>query len=203
MRMNKTKITKLAIILLIATLTFWALAFTAYQYSWASKYASNHLKIAEQATDPTTALQELNRAKEILQLFPKEGNSDPIATDPKCDLHLAWKSLDEIIAYAETVPSLKDPYEIEHAMYELRDRITGYLDQRFPAFEASVFWKGQIFGVLSIVTYAIGIIFSFALLSPSIEKKSRISKVALLLYIVVAIGGIILVSVPVLYTGLR
>jgi len=179
---------------------------SSYQPYWRNQYIKAHISLAMKATDPETALIELNRIREMLEAYPKTGNTDPIYRSPEADLSLAWQSLNEIIRYAETLPPLTSPFDIEHGMAELRVRIENYRDQRWIAYSNILFWQKRAW-----LSYALAaplyIVFWISIWITSVIKDYDDSAIpayveALIMFIFLMIV-IMIDAVPFWYIGLR
>lgn len=198
------RIVVVPLLLLILAAAFHAVSWgVRYEY-WLNEYAKTHLKIAANASDPATALRELERARDLLSHYPKTGNTDPIMQGPETDLAMAWEAINGIIEYARSIPQLRDPFQIEHAMRELRSRVSGFLDRRFKAYESYVFYRGWVWNMLSIAFWIIGFIATYVALDNVWRDEEEMALGLLLLaYIAFAVVAVILAIIPVGYTGPR
>jgi len=111
-----------------------------YQYEWRQRFAGAHLDIAQASSDATTQYQELSRAIEILQTFPKEGNWDFFnKLNPKTNIANAWKALQEAQAYAEESANLeKSSAAYNIAIYNTQEKIQYFESEYMGAFSVYI-----------------------------------------------------------------
>lgn len=204
-----------AILFLVFSAILTSYGFTVYSKLWQMKYAKWHMNNAITATTPESIVEELDRTRLLLQVFPKVGNTDPIAHSPRNDLATAWRTLDEIIYYAETLENATGD-EYRQGMDDTRARIAAYLDSdegRWTAFAGWIFWNGQGHWVLGCLCSFLAFLFSIpgSFIQETVEYtgrpayKLRTKKrfAAFLLFWIGLTVLLILVNVfPIGYTGL-
>jgi len=194
----------ISVIFLLLTVVAWGLSFSAYNPTWQLKYAEQHLNIAKDATDSVTALYELQRAREILSSFPKEGNYDIFSTMPSAELSKAWEALDNTILYCESIQQLTDLYQINHAMEEMRVRLTGFMEDRWIAFTSVPCWNnGGYFSFLAILFYCLSAVLSFGWLEGYDDPCHWIAGFLWIFLIIIGITALIFDVVPIFYSGVR
>lgn len=203
----------LAVLFLVFSAVLTGYGFTVYSKLWRMKYAKWHMRNAITATTPESIVEELDRTRLLLQVFPKVGNTDPIAHSPRNNLATAWRTLDEIIYYAETLENATGD-EYRQGMDDTRARIATYLDRnegRWTAFAGWIFWNGQGYWVLGWICSLLAFFLSWAFIQETVEYtgrpayKLRAKKrfVAFLLFWIGLTALLILVNVfPIGYTGL-
>lgn len=113
-----------------------------YQYEWRQRFAGAHLDIAQAASDATTQYQEISRAIEILQTFPKEGNWDFFnKLNPKTNIANAWKALQEAQTYTELSTTLeKNSSAYNIAIYNTQEKIQYFENEYMGAFSVYIDW---------------------------------------------------------------
>jgi hypothetical protein len=134
-----------AITIVLMSLSIWVGLISmglVYQYQWRLKFAQSHLDLAQAASDATTQYQEISRAIEILQTFPKEGNYAYFnKLDPKTNLANAWKALQEAEAYAQQTTTFeKNSSAYNIAIYNIQEKIQYFEDEYIGAFNAYIEW---------------------------------------------------------------
>lgn len=187
----------LGLVVLLVGAALVGYGFGVYQEGWRLRYAETHLKNAITATSVDSIVDELERARELLEFAPKTGNTDPIVHSPRCNLATAWRTLDEIIEYARTITP-EDPWAYRQAMDDTRARINLFIDDdvgRMVAFEGFVFWSGQWAGLVGWILSMIAGVF----LMLAYEDFGLIF--ALVIWIGLTVFMITINCVPVWYVG--
>lgn len=142
---NKGRLVLGAVAIVLMSLSIWVGFISmglVYQYEWRLRFAQSHLDLAQAASDATTQYQEISRAVEILETFPKEGNYAYFnKLNPKTNLANAWKAIRELRSYAEQTASLdKNSSAYNIAIYNSQEKIQYFENEYMGAFTEYIEW---------------------------------------------------------------
>ena len=200
---DESKWTIVLVALFVTVLVFGSLTVSsAYQYRWNWDFAQKHLDVALAMSDPDTQELEISKAIDILQMFPKEGNSDPLnKNNPTTDMSLAWKALYQLKDYSTEWKVVdKNSQDYQLVIYNTQEKISHFKKTFRGAFVNYYDWTA-----LSTPFYILSIVFFMAFTYPYMILRERYrSRLALLSILGIILAGIIfffLPFTPILYFG--
>jgi len=198
----------LAVVFMIATITCGIVGTQqAHQYQWRMRFAQSHLSVAQAVTDADSQYTEINKAIEIYDAFPKQGNYDLLnKRNPNTDLQTTWTALYQLRDYTDQIRKLdKSGSSYQLGIYNSQEKIK-YFQQTF----GNAFQEYVDYGLrgwlqrLSVILFCCWFMLSFMGLATHVGRESRLVALYLITAIPMVIAAIIfliITTMPILYIG--